>query len=231
MPYRKKYNGKQNGGRVSYQRNNYALINKLTFDMKYMKTLVNAEMHNFTLATANNFSDSGIIISLNDIPDGDAINNRTGTSVLPRYQSINLEVFKKLDGPDHEVMRVLVFRYWGEETSSNPAVTISEVLQSVVPLSFLNDDNTGKRGDRERRIEVHKSKIFTLDNVASTSRTWKWNIEVNGMNKKIKDHLKFRTGSTEQPVSGGFYILFLSDNDTVNESGFQLNAKINYYDN
>lgn len=228
MPYRRKYSKYRPNRIQTYGRAGKQLYR----DIKYIKTLVNAEMHAFTLATTNNFDATGIVVSLNDIAVGDDDINRTGTSVLPRFQSVNLHVNKKLTGPDHETFRVILFRYWGEAASATPNVTVSEVLQSVDPLSFLNDANTGSKGDRERRIEVSKSVLFTLDNVANTSRTWKWNVRINGPNKKVKDHLKFRGTSTEGPTAGGFLILFISDNATAaNESNFGLNAKINFYDN
>lgn len=237
MPYKKSYGKKRyNGGGARYQRNNYALVNKLNFDMKYMRTLINSEMHSFLVSAGSNIDSTGVVSSLNIIAQGDDEANRTGNSILPRYQSINLHVNKKITSAgtvDHETIRVMLFRYWGEATSgSAPSVTISEVLDTAHPLSYLNEDNTGKRGDRDRRIEVHKSKLFTLDSVANTSRTWKWNVEVNGLNKKVKDHIKFRNNTTFQPISGGFYILFVSDNSTGgNKSAFEFTSKINFHDN
>ena len=124
-------------------------------------------MKYFTFATSNNIDSTGRIDSLNNIVQGDTHNDRTGTSVLPRFQSINLHVNKSLTGPAHETFRIIVFRYWGESTSQVPAVTVAEILQSADPLSYLNDDNSGAKGDRERRIEIHKSKLFTLDNVVN----------------------------------------------------------------
>lgn len=204
-------------------------------DVMYLKTLVNAEMHFHPLASSNNIDSTGEVISLNDIVVGDSDENRSGTSVLPRFQSVNLYVSKKITSTgtlDHETFRVILFRYWGEATTTGSVPTVTEVLDSADPLSFLNDANTGSKGDRERRIEVHKSKIFTLDNVASTSRTWKWNIAVNGPQKKIKDHIKFRSTSTDEPISGGFFMLFVSNNASgANKSAYDLHAKLNFYDN
>lgn len=237
MPYKKNYRRNGNGyhpiakrvntyGRAGYQ---------LYKDVSYLATLINSEMHSFQLATSNNIDSVGRTESMNIIPQGNGENERTGNSVLPRYQSINIHVNKAIAGPAHETFRVILFRYWGEATSAAPVVTVGEILDSfgaIGPLNFLNEDNTGKRGDRERRIEIHKSKLFTLDQVADTSRTWKWNIEVNGMNKKVKDHVKFRSDVLESPVSGGFFLLFISDNATgSNKASFGIQCKINYHDN
>lgn len=204
----------------------------LAKDLMYLKTVINSEMHHFTQPLTRDLDDVGTVEPLNIIAQGDGVINRTGTSILPRFQSINFYITKNLAGPNHEAFRVIVFRYWGEASSVIPSVSVSEVLQDVNCLSFLNDDNTGSKGDRERRIEVHKSVLFTLDNVATTSRTFKWNITVNGLAKNIKDHIKYRSSNEEQPISGGFYMLIISDNSSfANKSEINLNAKINFYDN
>lgn len=208
---------------------------RLNADVKYLRTLINSEMHYHYVTTSNNIDSNGQIISLCDIPQGDTLANRTGTSSLPRYQTVHMNVNKKITAAgtvDHETVRVILFRYWGESSSAAPSVTVTEILRSANPRSHLNDDNTGSKGDRERRIEVHKSKMFTLDSVGKTSMTYKWNVQVNGPNVKNKEHLKFRSSLTEQPISGGFYLLIISDNATgANKGAFYLDAKCNFYDN
>ncbi len=169
-----------------------------------------------------------------DIAQGDTAINRTGSTVLPRFQSINLTLQKNItaNAPEIEVYRIMLFRYWGEGTEATPLVEVSDVLQGAQPYSFLNADNTGGRGERERRIEVHKSKFFQLDKIHKPHMTYKWNVKVNGLNKKTKDHIKFASSATEQPVSGGFYLLVISDNGVMNEhSVLSFNSKINFYDN
>jgi len=143
-----------------------------------------------------------------------------------------MDMYKSTTGPSHETFRVILFRYWGEATSAAPAVTVAEVLESVGPHGFLNNDNTGARGDRERRIEVHKSKFFTMNNLAKLDLAYKWNINVNGMKVRDKEHIKYRSTATEQPVSGGFYFLFISTNATgANKASFDVHTKLSFYDN
>lgn len=240
MPYQKKYQKKKNYyGPVAKRVDVYGRAGmQLAKDVAYLGTLINSEMHSFMLVTSGNIDSVGVTHSFCNVPQGDGENERTGNSILPRYLSLQMNVNKRLTAlgtVDHETIRVILFRYWGEATSAAPVVTAAEILDSfggIGPRNFLNEDNTGKRGDRDRRIEIHKSKLFTLDSVSSTSRTWKWNIEVNGLNKKVKDHIKFRSDVTEAPVSGGFFILFISDNATgANKSAFSLQSKINFHDN
>jgi len=224
--------GAKKRGRV-YGRAGYQLYR----DINYLRTLVNSELNSHQEVNTNNIDSTGEITNLDSIPQGDGENSRTGNSVLPRFLSVNININKKIAAGviDHETFRLILFRYWGEQTSAAPSVTVAEILDSfsaIGPRSFLNEDNTGRKGDRERRIEVLKSKLFTLDNVAQTSRTWKWHIEVNGVNVQRKEHLKYRSSSTENPISGGFYILIISDNATgANKSSFNLHSKLNFHDN
>lgn len=205
---------------------------RLNADVRYMRTLINSEMNRFTLVTSNNIDSVGQIVSLNDIPQGDNLNFRTGTSILPRYLTIHMSLNKSLTGPAHETFRVMLFRFWGSQSTATPAVLVSDILQSIDPRSMLNDDNTGSKGDRERRIEVHKSKFFTLDNVSDTKRAFNWNINVNGKHVTNKQHIKYKTSTTESPVSGGFWLLFLSDNATgANKAAYNFTAATGYYDN
>lgn len=206
---------------------------KANLDIRYLKSIINSELHEFHYNTSNNINAATpVVLGINQVAQTDTTSGRTGNSIMPRYQQIHLNVNKKLSGVDHETFRVIVFRYWGETTSAAPSVTISEVLRDSDPRSFLNPDNTGAKRDRERRIEVHKSKLFTLDTVSDTSRTWKWNINVNGTNVTDKQHIKYRTNTTEDPVSGGFYIAFVSDNpNATNLSSYQFYSKLSFYDN
>ena len=137
-------------------------------DVAYLSTLINSELHTFALNDMGaNIDSTGTVTSLNDFVNGDDNANRTGNSTLVRFMNMNLVIKKSSTGPSFETIRVIIFRYWGESTSSAPSLLVSEILDaSGQPQAFLNLDNTGKRGDRDRRIEIHKSKLICLDTLA-----------------------------------------------------------------
>lgn len=229
MAYRRNYRRKKPVNRVKV----YGRAGKQLYkDVMYVKSLINSELHYHITTQSVNFDSTGIVIPMSVIPVGDSNVNRTGNSILPRYLNIYASVQKGLAGPDHETFRLILFRYWGEATNIAPVTSVNEILSSGNTYSFLNEDNTGSRGDRERRIEIHKNKYFTLDNVASTSRSIKWSVQVNGVGKQVKEHMKYRTTATEQAISGGFHLLLLSSNTTAaNYSDIIFNAKLSFYDN
>lgn len=203
---------------------------QLAKDVLYLKTLINSEPHKHETSGTNNFNWNGLIFSLSDIPQGDQNIHRTGNRVLPRYLNINWQV---VGAEANAVVRVLLFRFWGETTSAAPAVIPNEVLDNIgttyAPLSHLNDDNVGLRGDRQRRIEVHRSVLLNLDRTEMTATCGSWDVEVNGLYAQKKEHMEWRGVPTEQPISGGFYVMVIGD--SVVNGSFKFNSKLMFYDN
>lgn len=204
---------------------------QLARDVMYLKTLINSEPHNHYVQSANNYNWNGIIVSLSDVPSGDSDQERTGTRILPRFLNVNLRVTW---ASQNTVVRVILFRYWGEASSDGaPNVTVGEVLRTsgtqYAPYTHLNDDNTGPKGDRDRRIEVLRSELVNLDGVQKQSEVFQWDVKVNGMNVNKKEHIDFTDMVTHQPISGGFYLLFI--NNVVDNGSYHFESKMTFYDN
>lgn len=213
-------------------------VTQLVKDVAYLGTLINSEPKYFTVQDSNNFNYIGKVVPLSVMAQGDGASSRDGNLVLPRYMSINgyVAITSATTGSIPINVRVLIFRYWGEQVSAAPSVAPAEVLETIgtqfAPLSHLNPDVTGSRGDRTRRIEVHKSMNVLLDNVGSKpGEYFSCNIQLNGQGTKRKEHIKFRSSTTEEPVSGGFYALFISDNATSTQVNYHLESKLTFYDN
>lgn len=226
MPPRRNYRKK------TYRKNansNYRLTKKVN----YLSSVVNSELKYHETVVTYNIDGAGTIIGFNNIVQGDSEANRTGNTVLPKFLTLNMcaKVNTELNTP--ECVRVIVFRYWGEGTDSAPSVTVGDILDTLNPLSFLNDHNTGSKGDRERRIQIHKSLLFGLYERANGVKTWKLNIAVNKANGKPKEHMKFRSGATEDAISGGFYVLIIGETLTggVNKNVMEVRGKLKFYDN
>lgn len=197
----------------------------------YLKSLVNTEPHRKYIQDANNFNYNGYIVSLSSVASGTGADQRTGQRALPRYVNVNWKVFA---GEDNSVIRVMLFRYWGEATSdTGPSVTPAEVLRTVgtsyTPYAHLNEDNCGSKGDRQRRIEVLRSEMFAVDNQERRLVTGCWDVEMNGMNVQKKEHIEWPGSATTEPISGGVYMLFASS--TLTNAGMQMESKLVFYDN
>lgn len=203
-------------------------------DVMYLKGLVNTEPKYHIVQSANNFSWAGIVVSLSSIPSGGGVTDRDGNSVLPRYLNINLAIGAVNSATLPTTIRMLVFRYWGESTGAGGSVTPSEILSTTgtqfAPFSHLNDDNTGSKGDRQRRIEILHSEFLIFDLVDKSQSVATYNYIMN--QGEPKEHIKFNTSSTAEPVSGGLYFMAISDNNGVTtNSKYTLESKLTFYDN
>lgn len=205
---------------------------QLARDVMYLKTLINSEPHNWYVNAANNYNYNGAIVSLSNVAVGDTEQDRTGNRVLPRYLNVK---WYCTSGSQNNLLRVMLIRYWGETTSSAPAVTVAEVLRNTAlgtvqaPLAHLNEHNTGPKGDRCRRVEVLRNELINLDEIERRAVCGDWDVQVNGMNVDKKEHIEWISGTSNEPVSGGFYILFVGASAT--NDAYQLESKMTFYDN
>lgn len=208
-------------------------IKQLGNDVMYMKGLINSEPQAFVVQRQQFFSYNGFVESLCNIPTGDQYGNRTGNRILPRYISINLHIRKTTAGSAHNTIRFMILRSWIDNANAVGSLVASEVLQTTgslfAPVSHLNDDITGPRGDRNRRIEVLRSKQITFDAINYNAYNKQFNIELNGGQKK--EHIEFVDSSTNQPNSGGIYLLFISDVINTTDVQYTFESKLTYYDN
>jgi len=214
---------------------------QLYSDVMYLKSIINSELKTHAVQSTNNFSYNGVVISLCNVPQGDGDKDRDGNTVLPRYLSVNghFGCGTLLTSGNGIIIRMIIFRYWGESTSSatgSIVVDPDEVIDAAgtvyAPLSHLNPDNTGSRGDRTRRIEILKSEIYTaVPNSSCARKSFMLNLEMNGKNVNKKEHITFTNSTTAQPISGGLYIMFVSNSATGTDAEYTIQTKLSFYDN
>lgn len=213
---------------------------QLAKDVAYLTTLVNSEPKWHVVQSANNFNWAGAVVDLSAISTGGSDDSfeRSGQTVLPRFLTFRCHLNKSVSGvSDHTTVRMLVFRYWGEDSTA--AAPIPPVAADIIrtpgtqyaPMSVLNRDNTGSRGDRQRRIEILRSEQITLDKVSLTSKDFHYNIEMNGTKVPKKEHIKFDSNATASAISGGIYVLFLSDVTTTTDMSYTVVSNLTFYDN
>lgn len=214
-------------------------VRQLASDIMYIKGLINSEPKNFSVTSSNNFDYTGTVVSLCNVSTGDLNDSRDGNRILPRFMNIKFHVNRGITSPTytHTTVRYVIFRWWGESPNAQGvAPAVSDILVSSLvstqyaPLSQLNTEVTGSKGDRNRRIEVHRTGMITLDSVSKTSFDEEFNITLNGGNK-TKEHMEFYNNSAYPPTSGGFFILFINDNATSVDCAYYLSSRLTFYDN
>lgn len=207
-------------------------------DVMYLKSLINSEPKSLLSTASGLISYNGTILSLCNVPVGDGSSNRDGDRILPRFMNIKFNCQRTVGGTPtygHSTIRYVIFRWWGESPNAlGVDPTPSEVLTNngttLAPLGMLQSTITGSRGDRNRRIEVHRSGCITLDSVSKTSFDEEFNITLNGGNAP-KEHMEYFSSTTAPPTSGGFFVLFISDNAVSGDASYNLCARLTFYDN
>lgn len=228
-----------------YYRNNKVSIPRIISDVKYLKSLVNSEPQPFVVTTSNNVNWNGSIVSLSTVVQGDQLGQRTGDRILPRYLAIRGYCHGTIAvaTQTRTTWKIMVVRLWSESTSAAPTAAVTDALApgtvgtAHAPLSFLNQDNVGPKGDRVRRIEVLRSETFiTQEQGAQTGAStqnylFDWNIEMNGGDKK--DHIEYFSNATGEPISGGLYFIIINDVDAASAAfpSYWVNSKMTFYDN
>lgn len=214
-------------------------VKQLASDVMYLKGLINSEPKNVYYTNNGTFDYNGVIINLSDTTQGDGAESRDGNRILPRYLQIKGHIRKNISGTpaDHVTVRYVLFRWWGESPNATgvppiPADVLKDVGNAFAPTSFLSPQITGQKGDRNRRIEVIRTGIVSLDRINVNSYDFSENVEVNsGKSKKPKEHIEYYSNASTVPTSGGFFMLFISDSAVASETNYHVNGHLTWYDN
>lgn len=214
-------------------------IKQLASDVMYIKGLINSEPKNVYYTNNGTFDYNGVIINLSDTVQGDGAESRDGNRLLPRYLGIKGHIRKAISGTpaDHVTVRYVLFRWWGESPNAAGVPPIpSDILRDIgtafAPTSFLSPQITGQKGDRNRRIEVHRSGTISLDRINTNAYDFSENIEINnGASNKPKEHIEYWSNASTIPTSGGFFMLFISDSAVASECNYHVNGHLTFYDN
>lgn len=189
------------------------LATKAAKGVWYLKGLVNAEMHHHIKASSGSITNSGTVLHLTDIAQGDNDAERTGKSIFVRNVFSRLAVEQHASAT-HTGIRMILFIDTQQVADTSPSVT--NVLESTSILSSLNTETAG-------RFKVLKDWTFYVNDTSSTTRVIKYF-------KNLRHHVRYNgTAGTDQQ-KGALYLLYLSDEGT-NQPTLYWNIKLGYHDN
>jgi len=210
-------------------------IKQLASDVNYLRSLINSEPKFFTTSSSNNIADTGAVFDFNLIPQGDTVSSRDGNRILPRYFSLHMNYGCTTVTAQHIIMRVILFRWYADSHLSANTPTAAEILATTgsqyAPLSHLNPDITGPKGDRIRAIEVLHNEMEVFDPQSNYAKIINLNIDLNPPNKTKKEHIEYDDSATASPSAGGLYMLVISDQAVGTQTSATLVGKLTFYDN
>lgn len=180
----------------------------------YLKGLVNSEMKHVITASASTPSNSGSIIHLTAVGQGDSdVANRSGNSIFVRNLFARLS-FERNASATNTFVRYIFFIDTQQVGDTNP--TVATVLNSSSTLSALN---TGTAG----RFKILKDGMVSLSSSGQSAIYKK--IYLN-----MRHHVRYNADSGSDQQKGAIYLLVISDQAT-NTPTFTYNIKIGYHDN
>ncbi len=207
-------------------------------DVMYLKSIINSELHYLDVIQSNNLDYNGVVHSLSTIPVGDGPTDRTGLMVLPRGIDVRGFTGLTISGASAGLTikyRVILFQYWGDPLDSSSTPSPGDILQytgaSTSVFSPLNDDITGPPRDRARKIRVLADRLEVHCPYSHTATSLELHTDVNPVASEVKEHIKFYDTSTTAPISGGIFILLMSDQVTGTYTQYGFTSRLQFYDN
>lgn len=193
------------------------LASKAWTGVKYLKGLVNSEMHVNDIASSGTVDyTTGAIVSLNQIAIGDDISQRTGQSILVKYISFRGIVYRN-SANQNETFRIMVFR---DTSNQGTAPTLANVLQAngsaYTPLSNLN--LTFKD-----RFKILYTTTLTVS-ATNAEQVFKGYI-------RLQKHVKFDGSTATDYQKDSLWFLICSDQTGANLPSYRLYARTAFYDN
>ena len=220
MAYTRRYNKKRyprsKRSSAPWYRKKYdalALAQKAAQGVYYLKGLVNSEMLHRTVSGSTTTSSIGTMTLLNGLGQDDTASGRTGNSILMRNLLVRA-VFTQHPTAISTQYRVMIVLDTQQISDTSPA--ISDILESLNPLSTLKVGNAG-------RFKVLKNYFFTTDDDKGQTR-------VINYYKDMRMHTRYNGIADTDIQKNGLYLLTIC-NQATNTPTFDYYWKVGYHDN
>lgn len=213
MPYRRKTRYRRRRPKKPMRYKIADTAYKAYKGVKYLKGLVNAELHHWETDVSNaQPSTTGIVKHLSDLTIGDLATNRTGNSILAKYLFGRIQFSKNTAAPI-TFIRCMIVKDNQQIGDTSPL--ISNILSSVSTYSPLNPNTAG-------RFKIMKDFTIKLEATKTASQ-----IKIN---MKLPFHIKFNGSTGVDIQKNGLYFVMLS-NEPINFPSVYYNLKLSFYDN
>ncbi len=216
--YKKRYR-KYKKRKVDPESSTRVLATKAMAGVKKLKSMIHVELKSRSqAASTTTVSSTGIILSLNTIPEGTGENERIGVGIKVKSIRIRASI-RSAAGGTHTVFRMILFIDRQQEADTTPSV--AEVLQTVNSFDYINWIN------RKRfRILSDRLYVFPGQGFATGLQAMQCSVNKFGMNL-----VQRYNGSASTDIDrNGIFLLLLSD-EPSNVPSFEMVPQINYVDN
>jgi hypothetical protein len=206
------------GGRLGkvYNKPSTANVAKAAWSgVKYLRTLVNSETLRFDIsASGTAVSDSGGVVHLSALVEGDTVSGRTGNSVLAKGLSFRARIVSN-SSSSATLCRLMLVCDKQQISDTSPGVT--DILDVASPLSHLSTNASG-------RFDVLFDQVYQFDNLSRRAFYINKYVNIN------KYHLRYNGTSGTDIQKNGMYLLYVSTENT-NTPVLDYRNRFSYHDN
>lgn len=176
-------------------------------------SLINVEFKRRDSATSVNITSAGNVHHMTAIAQGDGASNRDGESVKVKGISFKSYVNHNPSGLTEQLCRIIIFRDI-DSRGAIPAVT--DLLDTANVISHRNLDNTS-------RFTVLMDRIISVNADNDTTNCFKY------IDKDM--HVKWTDTASTDTASGHLYLLYVTNEPSINYPLLTWNYRIRYVDN
>lgn len=192
--------------------------NQLWKDVKMLKNLINVEFKSHDVYGQTNINNTGTLVLLNGLSNGDDYDDRDGRQV--RFKSLQLNTRCLLDSVSatNTLFRMIIF-IDKQPNAGAPAVT------ELLDLTSAPRTDAHRNLDNRKRYVILKDKRFCVNQIVPE--------KIVDVYKKIDMKTIYDDSSTStinDITSNSFYVYFVSD-QAVNTPQVTYNARLRFVDN
>lgn len=182
-----------------------------------IRKLINVERKKFDSSSSAMVVDTGSVIALSNIAQGDSDGDRDGFSLLT--QGLLARLWMTGNNNDNAtVLRILFFV--DNQQVGDTAPSITDVLESSAPTAPLNNATVG-------RFRILSDDVYALNNQVSGTGVEKF----AKMYFPINHHIRFNGTAGTDIQKGGVYMGVLSNNASPNGPNLNYYCRLTYTDN
>lgn len=181
--------------------------------VNYIRGLVNSEVFKHDIVYNTIITNSGVLVPLTSLAEGNGDDDRTGNSIFVR--SVNLDGSIAMSGSNNTVVRLALIKDSQQISDTTPAWT--DVYESTSMNTHLNSNTVG-------RFTVLYSKKFTLISGFS-------NHKVISMNKAMRMHVRYNGATGTDVQRNGLYLALISNQASPNAPAPEFHIRVSYHDN
>lgn len=192
-----------------------SLASKAWSGVKYLKGLVNAERYKLdTSATTTDILNTGTVVHLSAVAQGDGDSARTGNSIFAR--SLLVRGFWTWNSTAAAPQQVRVSVVQDLRQISDTAPGFTDIYAGANVQSFLNTATVGS-------FKVLRTLSFSINDMVPERR---FQIKI-----PMRHHIRYNGTASSDIQKGGLYLVMSSDQTTSNGPTMTWISRLSYHDN